>query len=255
MLTMPSLADRDEDLGVVDDAVRHRVGAGRIGRERARDRRELRGEHEPAGGGDALEQAAAADVGDREFAVGAELGHVTPPWRRRERPRGCADSSRSGRDCRPWRSVISASVGAGLRRQQGRGLHDLAGLAVAALRHADVAPGDLHGMLALGVQALDRGHRLAGDVRHLRRCRSAPPRRRDARCRRRTAPTPQPNLVPVRPSSSRRYHRSGIDGSPSIGALLIHSHAGWAWFPPRHSCFSSGPHAGRRVAPPGTADA
>ena len=26
---------------------------------------------------------------------------------------------------------------------------------------------------------------------------------------------PQPNLVPVRPSSSRRYHRSGIDGSPS----------------------------------------
>ena len=26
---------------------------------------------------------------------------------------------------------------------------------------------------------------------------------------------PQPNLVPVRPSSSRRYHMSGIDGSPS----------------------------------------
>ena len=27
--------------------------------------------------------------------------------------------------------------------------------------------------------------------------------------------TPQPNFVPVRPSSSRRYHISGIDGSPS----------------------------------------
>src|ERR1700751_3216983 len=27
--------------------------------------------------------------------------------------------------------------------------------------------------------------------------------------------TPQPNFVPVRPSSSRRYHMSGIDGSPS----------------------------------------
>src|SRR5262245_6725531 len=30
-----------------------------------------------------------------------------------------------------------------LARQQRRGLHDLAGLAVAALRHAGVAPGDL----------------------------------------------------------------------------------------------------------------
>src|SRR5258707_2171110 len=27
--------------------------------------------------------------------------------------------------------------------------------------------------------------------------------------------TPQPNFVPVRPSSSRKYHRRGIDGSPS----------------------------------------
>src|SRR5215469_10683400 len=29
--------------------------------------------------------------------------------------------------------------------------------------------------------------------------------------------TPQPNLVPVRPSSSRKNHMSGIDGSPSNG--------------------------------------
>ena len=29
------------------------------------------------------------------------------------------------------------------------------------------------------------------------------------------AATPQPNLVPVSPSSSRRYQSSGIDGSPS----------------------------------------
>ena len=29
------------------------------------------------------------------------------------------------------------------------------------------------------------------------------------------AATPQPNFVPVRPSSSRRYQSSGIDGSPS----------------------------------------
>jgi hypothetical protein len=29
------------------------------------------------------------------------------------------------------------------------------------------------------------------------------------------AATPQPNLVPVSPRMSRRYHRTGIDGSPS----------------------------------------
>ena len=29
------------------------------------------------------------------------------------------------------------------------------------------------------------------------------------------SPTPQPNLVPVSASSSRRYHISGISGSPS----------------------------------------
>ena len=34
-------------------------------------------------------------------------------------------------------------------------------------------------------------------------------------CRRRTAPDRKPNLVPVRLSSSRRYHKSGIDGLPS----------------------------------------
>src|ERR1700731_4461382 len=50
--------------------------------------------------------------------------------------------------------------------QQRRRLHDLAGLAVAALRHADIAPGDLDGMLALGVEPLDGHDRLAGDVRH-----------------------------------------------------------------------------------------
>ena len=29
------------------------------------------------------------------------------------------------------------------------------------------------------------------------------------------AATPHPNLVPVSPSSSRKYHNNGIDGSPS----------------------------------------
>src|SRR5262245_21964302 len=42
--------------------------------------------------------------------------------------------------------------------QEGGGLHDLAGLAIAALRHAQVAPGDLHRMIALGAKPLDRRH-------------------------------------------------------------------------------------------------
>src|SRR5688500_11573870 len=43
----------------------------------------------------------------------------------------------------------------GLLLEQCRGLHDLAGLAVAALRHADIAPGHLHGMIAVRIEALD----------------------------------------------------------------------------------------------------
>src|SRR5580658_10462111 len=50
--------------------------------------------------------------------------------------------------------------------QQRRRLHDLAGLAVATLRHTDIAPGHLHGVLALGVETLDGNDRFAGDVRH-----------------------------------------------------------------------------------------
>src|ERR1700693_5270352 len=50
--------------------------------------------------------------------------------------------------------------------QQRRRLHDLAGLAVAALRHTDIAPCHLHGVLALGVETLDGDARFAGDARH-----------------------------------------------------------------------------------------
>ena len=99
-------ADGDEHLGIVHRAVRHRGGAGRIVRERALHHRELGGEDKTSGGRHALEQAAPADVADLDFRVGVEFGHVTPPLKRhgrpRARPRGCADSSRSGRDCRPW---------------------------------------------------------------------------------------------------------------------------------------------------------
>ena len=53
-----------------------------------------------------------------------------------------------------------------LRRgcQQGGRLHDLPGLAVAALRHAVVAPRDLHRMIAGRMQPLDGGDVLAVDI-------------------------------------------------------------------------------------------
>src|ERR1700739_1734493 len=51
-------------------------------------------------------------------------------------------------------------------REQGRGLHNLAALAVTALRDADIAPGDLDSVLAGRMEAFDRGDGLAADVGH-----------------------------------------------------------------------------------------
>src|SRR5688572_2114455 len=59
-------------------------------------------------------------------------------------------------------------VGGGLvLGEQGSGLHDLSGLAIAALRHAELPPCLLHGMLAVGAQALDG--RDGFTVRHVNR--------------------------------------------------------------------------------------
>ena len=59
--------------------------------------------------------------------------------------------------------LVSRSRGV---RQKRRRLHDLASLAIAALRHADIAPGHLHRVLAFGIETLDGDHRLAGDIGH-----------------------------------------------------------------------------------------
>src|SRR5262245_19605676 len=61
---------------------------------------------------------------------------------------------------------------------------------------------------------------------------------------------PQPNLVPVRPSSSRKYHRSGIDGSPSYVRSWPLTFKVATGFPPRacdpavvlHACSCVSPH-------------
>src|SRR4029077_17399746 len=79
------------------------------------------------GGGDALIAAAAADIAAHR-AVDLVFGRVL-------------------RSC----------------EKRGR-LHDLTALAIAALRHIQGAPGLLHRVVALRVEALDRRHRAAGDV-------------------------------------------------------------------------------------------
>jgi hypothetical protein len=63
-------------------------------------------------------------------------------------------------------SRICWSVG-GRVLEQRRGLHDLAGLAVAALRHVELAPCLLHRMIAVSRQALDGDDGLAVDVADL----------------------------------------------------------------------------------------
>ena len=102
----------------------------------------------------------------------------------------------------------------GLLFQESRGLHDLAGLAVAALRHTKIAPRDLHRMLALRVEPFDGDNGLAptSDI-GTPQARTASPFMCTVHAPH--SATPQPNFVPVSPSSSRRYHISGIDGSPS----------------------------------------
>ena len=102
--------------------------------------------------------------------------------------------------------------GVGLGRQQcGRG-HDLPRLAVAALDHVQLGPGPLHRVVAVGGQALD-----GGDLLALRRPTTGVTQARRGAPSRCTvqAPhcaTPQPNLVPVRPSRSRRTQSSGMSG-------------------------------------------
>src|SRR6516162_7434469 len=63
--------------------------------------------------------------------------------------------------------IVDLLVGrsGGFRQERGR-LHDLAGLAVAALRHAKITPSHLHRMLTLGIKTLDGDHRLTRDVGH-----------------------------------------------------------------------------------------
>src|ERR1700742_3002671 len=55
-------------------------------------------------------------------------------------------------------------VGFGIFREQCGGLHDLAGLAIAALRNVDLAPGLLNWMIPGRMKPFDRGDLAVDDV-------------------------------------------------------------------------------------------
>ena len=121
-------------------------------------------------------------------------------WRARRRDasrRACADRSRSGRY---WSSPRRCRRRSGwvVRDQRDRG-HDLARLAIAALRRVGLDPGPLHGVQLLLAQAFDGQDRLARRVADRRYAGS----RRlpvDRTVQAPQGPAPQPNFVPVRPS-------------------------------------------------------
>ena len=103
-----------------------------------------RGRTAPHGDGGGDEGAAA----QTRFAMRCSWRAPTPcrsMTRRCGSPRGCAGRCRSDRCC-VIASSMSASVGFGVCLQQRGGRHDLAGLAVAALRHVVLQPGRLHRM-------------------------------------------------------------------------------------------------------------
>src|SRR5260221_3296526 len=52
------------------------------------------------------------------------------------------------------------------RGEERRGLHDLAGLAIAALRHVQRSPGFLHRVVAVRIESFDRSYGPAGDIVH-----------------------------------------------------------------------------------------
>ena len=151
-----------------------------------------------------------------EVAARYRTGSCGPlPLRQPGLPHGCARRCRNGRYCPSWRYRSPARSGLGFSLEQGGRLHDLAALAVSALRHIRRTPRHLHRMIPVLVEPLD-GRRPAcrrAAASGWTQERMAFPR--DGRYRRHTPPMPHPNLVPVRPSSSRRYQRRGMAASPS----------------------------------------
>jgi hypothetical protein len=99
-------------------------------------------------------------------------------------------------------------------RQEGRCLHDLAGLAIAALRHLNVRQAFCTGWLPSGSRpSIVTTARPSVSPIAVTQARVAWPSTWTVQAPH--SAIPQPNFVPVNPSSSRRYQRSGIDVSSS----------------------------------------
>ena len=113
--------------------------------------------------------------------------------------------------------VVGGNGDAG--EQRGRG-HDLARLAVAALRHVQLDPGGLDVVADLAVaDRLDRGDRGASPTEAMGvwQARAGRPSRCTVQAPHCAAP--QPNLVPLRSSVSRSTQSSGV--SPSTSTLRL----------------------------------
>ena len=103
----------------------------------------------------------------------------------------------------------------GLFREQRSRAHDLPGLAIAALGNVLFDPGHLDGMAAIGRESLNGGHRLAGHVLDLGHAGARGVAVATGIAQAPHMAMPQPNLVPVMLSVSRRTHSRGISGTAS----------------------------------------
>src|SRR5262244_533824 len=95
--------------------------------------------------------------------------------------------------------------------EQRCGLHDLSGLAIAALRCLRLNPGFVQRMLTIGVEPLDRRVASATAPSGVMQERTARPSMCTVHAPH--MPMPQPNFVPLSPISSRMTHRSGVSSA------------------------------------------
>ena len=110
---------------------------------------------------------------------------------------------------------MSASVGSRFAREQRRRRHDLAGLAVAALRHVELLPRALHRVRAVGERPsiVVTSAPATAEIGTAGTSATATPSTWTVH-----APhcaMPQPNFVPLRSSASRRTQSSGMSGATS----------------------------------------
>ncbi len=191
-------ADALPHLGAVADDGDHAVGAdldegvGRQAKRRwrrrpaasARERVRRHAERE-AGGGERPGRRG------RRGPIGASIVEGVahrPPAAAFGRRRGSAGRCRIGSRLPAQRADRCPRRWARVRREQRRGAHDLAGLAEAALRDAELGPRLLQGVIAVGREALDVVTILCPAARRTGVTHARTACRRGARCTRRTGP-------------------------------------------------------------------